>query len=570
MREPELPASAAGERRATAVRVLGVALAYVAAANLGRLVAYGLVTSVWPPTGVALAALLLGGLRLWPGVALGVFVTVGLDVQPMPLPIVLPPGGVLAMTAGNTLEAVLAAWLIRRFAGFAGTFDRVREVVGLLVFAVGLGAPFSATVGCLTLLGVGAVPWAGFGAAWFEWWVGNVLGVLVVTPFLTAWLSPPRPTVAAGRALEFVLMVAGLALAAAHSVLGAFPQVPGAERETYLLYPFLVWASLRFGPRATASMVLFVSVVALTANALRFGTFQEVGDGVLRLQVLVGVVATSMLLLAASIDERARACAELTALQLSLREEVARRTAELQEANRRLKTSNSELAVANRDLESFAWNVAHDLRAPVRAVSGFAALLREEHADRLDPDALALLTRISRAAHQMGRLIDGLLEVARLGRRTPVHEAVDMEELARRVAAEVAGADGPPIVVRTLPPCHGDPALLRRMLGNLVENAVKYTRGRPDPRIEIGGARRGREVEYWVRDNGVGFDMRYVGHLFRVFHRLHGPEYEGTGVGLAIVRRIAELHGGRVWAEGREGKGATFHVRVQAKRANGD
>ncbi|MFN7146340.1 MAG: sensor histidine kinase, partial [Myxococcota bacterium] len=538
--------------------------------NLGRLVAYGLVTPVWPPTGVALAALLLGGLRLWPGVALGAFVTVGLDVQPVPVPILLPPGGVLAMTAGNTLEAVLGAWLIRRYTRFAGTFDRVREVVGLLVFAVGIGASLSATVGASTLLAVGAVPRASFGEAWFEWWVGNALAVLVVTPLLTSWISAPRPRVAPRRVAEFVLMVTGLGLAAAHSVLGAFPQVPGAARETYLLYPFLVWAALRFGPRAAATMVAFVSLLALTSHAWQFGIVTTTGDGLLRVQVCVGVIATSILLLAASIDERQRACVELSALQLGLREEVARRTAELQEANRRLKATNGELAVANRDLESFAWNVAHDLRAPVRAVSGFAALLKEEHAERLDPDALALLTRISRAANQMGRLIDGLLEVARLGRRTPAHEVVDMEDLAARVAEEVRGVDGPTIVVHALPPCQGDPALLRRAIFNLVQNAVKYTRGRPDPRIEIGGVRRGREVEYWVRDNGVGFDMRYVGHLFRVFHRLHGPEYEGTGVGLAIVRRIVELHGGRVWAEGREGKGATFHFRVPAKRTNGE
>jgi light-regulated signal transduction histidine kinase (bacteriophytochrome) len=160
----------------------------------------------------------------------------------------------------------------------------------------------------------------------------------------------------------------------------------------------------------------------------------------------------------------------------------------------------------------------------------------------------------------MGRLIDDLLAFSRLGRQEPAKRPVDMTGLAREVIDELPGSVAAVIELPALPPAHADRGLLKQVWANLVSNALKYSGKRPEPRIEIGGKENGVENVYWVRDNGVGFDMKYAGKLFGVFQRLHRQdEFDGTGVGLAIVQRVVARHGGRVWAEGKPGDGACFH-----------
>lgn len=557
------PAHTRSRRLPTLVGVPLLALAYVIAANVGRLVAYDVVTPVWPPTGVALAALLLGGLRLWPGVALGELVTVAVDAQPFPPPIHLPVWAVLAMVAGNTIEAVVAAGLLRRIGGFVGSCDRVAEIGWLLVFAVALGASISATFGVAALVGVGALTLAVAPDAWFEWWVGNALGALVVSPVLTVWLTPCARRVPSTRVPELCVLLAGLAVAAAHALLGAFPSVPGAARETYLLFPFLVWSAIRFGPRVSATLVFTVAAMALGGHAWRSaGAGDLLQAGVLRVQVYIGVIAVSMLFIAALTEERHRAFERLGTLQAGLRDEVERRTAELVTANRLLHARNQALATLNEELDAFSSRVAHDLRAPVRAVAGFTAVLRESHGEALGPAGLAVLDRVTRAAERMAGLIDGLLAIARLGEHALNPRLVEMEPLVRALAENLESSGRVDVRVGALPACECDPASMEEVFENLLQNAVKYTRSVEAPRIEVGGTRTADSVVYWVRDNGVGFPMEHSPKLFRAFSRLHGAEYEGSGVGLAIVRRIVELHGGEVWAEGSVGGGATFSLRL--------
>jgi signal transduction histidine kinase len=245
-----------------------------------------------------------------------------------------------------------------------------------------------------------------------------------------------------------------------------------------------------------------------------------------------------------------RAEEALSKLTLTLEERVKQRTEELERSNR--------------ELESFAYSVSHDLRAPARAMAGFAAILRHDYGSQLPEEVLRSIARIEEGAVQMGRLIDALLELSRAGRSALRPVRVPMGALAASVVRELAPrARDRDIAIGALPDCQGDAILLRQVWINLIDNAVKFTRGTPSPRIEIGGERRDRFAEYWVRDNGVGFDMRYAGKLFGVFERLHRPgEFEGTGAGLAIVKRIIERHGGTVSAEGAPGKGATFRFTV--------
>jgi signal transduction histidine kinase len=235
-----------------------------------------------------------------------------------------------------------------------------------------------------------------------------------------------------------------------------------------------------------------------------------------------------------SVDIEARKAAEAAVrrLQEGLEAQVAERTRELE--------------IVNQELESFAYSVSHDLRAPLRHASGFAELLRRHAAAGLDEKGRGYVEKIVHATHRMGRLIDDLLALSRTGE-------------ARREAA--AAADGREVVWVTppLPAVYADPALLRLVLANLLSNALKYTRGRAPARVEVTAAEEGGEVVVCVRDNGVGFDMQFADKLFGVFQRLHSPDaFEGTGIGLANVRQIVRRHGGRTWARGVPEQGAEF------------
>ena len=219
----------------------------------------------------------------------------------------------------------------------------------------------------------------------------------------------------------------------------------------------------------------------------------------------------------------------------------------------------------NAELESFSYSVSHDLRAPLRAIHGFSRILLEDHNAKLDPEAQRLLAVIDQNTRRMGQLIDDLLAFSRLGRTDLSTGPVDMKELTQLVADEVqrgeAGRDGSlEIRIDPLPPARGDRGLLRQVISNLLLNAAKFTRGRPSATIEVGSQADGGQTVYYVKDNGAGFDARYADKLFGVFQRLHSTEqFDGTGVGLAIVKRIVQRHGGRVWAEGAVNQGATFY-----------
>ena len=264
----------------------------------------------------------------------------------------------------------------------------------------------------------------------------------------------------------------------------------------------------------------------------------------------------------------AREVATQLAIALMQARLLAREKAHGTELEARVRERTAELEATNRELESFSYSVSHDLRAPLRAVDGYARMLEEDHAARLDDEGRRLLAVVRGASMRMGLLIDDLLAFARLGRQAPQRRPLDMTALAREVAAELNGAGLARIDLPALPQASADPALLRQVWTNLLGNALKYSGKRKDARVEIGGREADAENHYWVRDNGVGFDMRYADKLFGVFQRLHRvEEFPGTGVGLAIVQRVVTRHGGRVWAESRLGEGACFYFSLPREAA---
>jgi PAS domain S-box-containing protein len=266
---------------------------------------------------------------------------------------------------------------------------------------------------------------------------------------------------------------------------------------------------------------------------------------------------------ARDITERKRVEEELVVYRQHLEDLVAKRTAEILASSKNLEDANKSLATANQELETFAYSVSHDLRTPLRAVDGFSRILMEEYAPKLDTEGQRIVSVVREGTRKMAQMIDDILAFSRAGRQEIAPAEVDMEESVRAALKDlepaVAGRNIK-LDIQPLPASHGDAPMLRRVWTNLLDNAIKFTRHQPDAVIEVGARAGEGETVYYVKDNGVGFDMQYSNKLFGVFQRLHGQnEFPGTGIGLAIVKRIVARHGGRVWAEGKVGQGATLY-----------
>ncbi len=261
--------------------------------------------------------------------------------------------------------------------------------------------------------------------------------------------------------------------------------------------------------------------------------------------------------------------AEITE-EVQTRKRIEELNQALQEKVREISRRTLELEAANQELEAFSYSVSHDLRTPLRAIEGFSRMLLEDYEAQLDEEGLRRLQVIRSNTQLMGRLIDDLLALSRLGRRELRIWDLDLEamvqDIFREMEAQEPSRDLQLLIHAPLPPARGDRSLIAQALVNLLANAVKFTRLRDAAIIEVGGWTEGEESLYFVKDNGVGFDMRYADKLFRVFQRLHRTdEFEGTGVGLAIVHRVLHRHGGRVWAVSRPDEGATVYFTLPRK-----
>lgn len=516
----------------------------------------------WPASGLQLAALILGGRERRP-----LFLAVLLATNV--LSNLLGHKGLPASIGfglANVLEGWLAITLIDRFGSGRFRLTNVKDA-NVFVVPVVLGcSAASALPGAATAAAFFGAP---FATAWIDWWLADACGMLLVTPFLVEWASEGGDRLRNPdwrRLLEGAVAIALCALIFRGYVLPA----QGTDRihNAYILVPFLVWIVVRL---ETLGMVTANLLLAVTTTFHAMGRFGESGtlpaDVIVQAQLFAGITAGSMLFLSAVLSERRRMVRELRSLNDSLERKVVERTATAEEKARLLEESGlaqrrlvEDLGASNAELDAFSSSVAHDLRAPLRTLTGFGLALREDCGDRLGDQGIAYLDRMREAVSRMETLIDALMALARVSRSEMRRVGFDLAALGREVAAEMERRDGRRSVAFRSPesiPVTADPRMLRLLLTNLLDNAWKFTARRPDAVVEMGVAGEPGRPEYYVRDNGVGFDMAFAEDMFLPFRRLHpDDEFPGTGIGLATVRRIVARHGGRIRAEGRPGHGA--------------
>ena len=538
--------AAVSKRAAEAARVAGLAASYVIVAHAGLSfdALAGFATLVWPPTGIALAALLLLGYRYWPGILIGA--SVANLIAGAPVAVALAIGG------GNTFEALLAVYLLRRVPRFTTTLETIPAVVGLIVLAGMVSTMVSATIGVGALYLGDLVAAAQVRETWRAWWVGDLVGALLVAPVLLVWSEVPRTRFRTHWS-EKVALGAGIVVVSLLTFFNELPWIPTLMtpfHQADLLLAVLIWAAFRFGQRGVVSAILLLSVAAIGATTMGFGPFVVPGlrESLLSLQTFMAIVATTFLLLGAAMAERRAALDRARELT-----EVAER--------------------ADRAKSDFLAVMSHELRTPLTAIAGYAELLRSGIYGPLAGSQRKAMDRIERSERDLLGLIDAVLTFVKLEKgelmvrseEVPVTDAFDAVEpligpdvREKRVVVERALA-GPRLAVQA------DRKGLEQILGNLVSNASKFTAD--GGVITLGAERVDGRVRIWVRDTGVGIADEDMHRVFQPFFQVESGttrRFGGIGLGLTIARDLAHRMGGDVTIAPAEGGGTMASVILPA------
>jgi signal transduction histidine kinase len=526
--------------------VVALAAIYVLAARLGLALdaVAGFATLVWAPTGISLAALLIFGYRVWPGIFIGATVANILAAAPVAV--------ALGIGVGNTAEALVAAYLLRRIPNFNIALESVRDAVGLIVLAGVLSTLISASIGVASLFLGNVIATPQLFETWRAWWIGDMMGALLVAPIILVWSSARRAHFQ--RHLpEGVALGAAVVVVSALTFLSAAPGVVTLATPfhlPYLVFPVLIWAALRFGQRGALTAVFGVSAIAVVGTVLGRGPFVQpaLHQSLLSLQIFMAIVTATFLLLGATIAERRRAHEEARQAQ-------------------------QEAAQANLAKSEFLAAMSHELRTPLNAIAGYADLLKTGVYGGLNEKQADALARIERNEQHLLALIDDVLGFAKVetGRVrldpetvhvTQAFDAVEpliQTELGRKRFVLQRDPLPPRLAVRA------DPKSLQQILANLLSNASKYTD--EGGTITIGAKRDGATVRIWVRDTGIGISSEEVKRVFEPFFqadRGNTRRFSGLGLGLAIARDLARRMSGDLTIESEVGAGTTASLILPA------
>jgi len=525
---------------------LGLAALYVLAARLGLALdpVSGFATVVWPPTGISLAAILLLGNRVAPGVFLGALSANLLAGAPL--------GVALGIGIGNVGEAIIGAALLRRVPNFSMTLERITSVIALIAGAAMLSTAISATVGVASLYAGGIVQPSRMLATWRAWWVGDMVGALLIAPLILVWSTAPRARRDIHR-LEAAALVAALVVVSALTFFDDLLQTPALTtpfHQVDLLVAVLLWASIRFGQRGATTAVLWVSVAAIVATMFRHGPFvlPELNQGLMLLQTFMAIVAATCLLFAATIAER-------------------------RIANQALREATLMAETANHAKSQFLAVMSHELRTPLNAIQGFAELLETGVYGALNEKQTNALKRIEQNEKDLLSLINEILgfvdaekgPLAAASRDLAVGHALDVVQ--RTIASDVERKHL--VIERELARSdlgvRADPRGVQQILGSLLSNASKYTG--EGGTITLGADEDGDRVRIWIRDTGIGIRKEEIHRVFEPFFQADGGttrRYPGVGLGLTIARDLAHRMGGEVTLASEVDKGTTATVILPA------
>jgi len=498
----------------------------------------GFATLVWAPTGISLAALLAFGRRLWPGIALGAFAANYATGAPAMV--------ACGIAFGNTLEALAAVTLLHRYTGFRRSLDRLSDVAGLILLGAILSTAVSASIGVASLWLGGIVPAEKAAITWVSWWLGDMMGDLLVAPLLLTW-SGKWPRLAPARALEAVALAAAVLAILWYEFVRSQGVDGSAYSKLYVLFPPLIWACTRFEQRGATAAVFGAAAFAIASTAEGLGPFTTADPLSVRLthlQIYLGVVALTALVLAAVVMDGRR-------------------------AHRRLEEALERKDEASRLKSQFLANISHEIRTPLNGIIGASELLVEtplsgeqSELGRMIKDCGARLLAIVNDVLDFSKIEAGRMDLDRVDMN--LREIVEAQGALFAASARERGLtlsvhldDGVPAKV------HGDAGKLGQILLNLLGNAVKFTeKGGVTVRVSTEPSPPGRvQIGISVEDTGIGVPRGALSRLFQPFSQADGTRarrYGGTGLGLSISKRLVELMGGKIGVQSEEGRGSRF------------
>jgi len=535
---------------------------YVVTAKLGLMMdaVSGFATAIWPPTGISLVALFLFGYRLWPGIALGALLVNASAGAPL-----LAAAG---MALGNTLEALLGTYLLRRYTGFRGSLDRVQHVFGFVLLAAALSTMVSATIGVTSGYLGGVIPYAETRMAWLTWWLGDAMGTLILAPLLFAWRVRPRSRPSLQRLLEGGILFLMLGVATLTAFGAWLPRQPSVYLQAYVVFPFLIWAALRFGQSGTVASTFLVTTIAIVRTAQGAGPFARgsVNESLLLLHAFMGIVAVTMLILSADVAQRRRAEEELRRTQEDLERRVVRRTAQLSEANQNLQEEIGERMQVAKSLEELSTRLLniqdeerhrlarelHDSTAQSLAALSMNLALAGRSREALDARAKSALDESVGLAERCSREIRSLSYLL----HPPLLEEVGLPAALRWLVEGFSRRSGIAVALEVPDEFGRLPMEVENALFRIVQECLtNVQRHSESGSAWIDLARSQQWINLEVRDDGRGLPAE-------VLSRRGGVQLLGVGI-LGMRERVRQL-GGRLGIDSK-GKGTTVRVEIPLK-----
>ncbi|MES2139455.1 MAG: MASE1 domain-containing protein [Bacteroidota bacterium] len=652
--------------------ILMVAVIYYLSARTGLLLAYKNTnaTPIWPPSGIAFAAIILFGYRVWPGILISAFIVnliVFLTNKTTDTPTAIWVSSLISI--GNTSEALLGCYLLKKSVENISGLEKIRNVFQF-TFVVLIMCLASSIIGATTVCIAGIASWAQYPAVWLVWWFGDVSGTLIIAPLLlslaiyfnTKW-KWNKKTVEV-----FVLYLITAFISAL--VFGNLLPVNSPFGNAYIILPGLLWSAIRFELLEVVTGIAISSIIAVFGTANGYGPFISGSqtESLLSLQLYISIVSICILTLRAAINENKKALAALkfsenflnsiienipnmifvkeaeelkfvrfnkageellgyskveligkndydffpkneadffiakdkkvfdTGKLLEIEEEyihtkhkgvriletkkipildssgtpiyllgISSDITDRKKIETELEIRTKELARSNTELEQFAYVASHDLQEPLRTVATYLQLLEKRYKNTLEPDAIDFINYAIGGSNRMRALIHSILEYSRINRIKPF-EDINMNLLLGEVLENLRISikeNNVTIKINELPDIYGDHVLINQLFQNLIENAIKF-RTSTNPEIIISGQKEKEGYLFSVKDNGIGMKKEFITKIFDIFQRLNSiEEYSGTGIGLAICKKIVERHGGEIWVESEMGKGSTFYFTIK-------